>query len=129
MSDTPMTSATFKTLRQGLGLSAPWLGAHLGQTETSVWKYERADREHPVSEHAAAALRDLVNDRDNAVESLIDEYRDLEVVPRVRVTERANHTSATAPHPALIGWPDLAVGIVLDRVAEALGRRVEWVDA
>jgi len=55
--DERMTDAEFKVIREHLGLSAPWLAAHLGVSERTVRHWEQG--RYPIPDGVRLELEDL----------------------------------------------------------------------
>lgn len=122
-----MTPAEFKTAHEALGLSAEFLSDRLGIHVNRIWAYEHHERRAPVPDHAAEAMRDLLNDFECAVERIASESEgpEVESLPRYVKLERFH-----AAVPELAGWPLLSQSLLLAEVQRRLpSLPVEYVRA
>lgn len=113
----PMNSATFKTIRESIGVSVAFVASRLGLHEQSVWRYEAPDRTRPVPEPAAALILELHNTFELVASHIAADAADGDTITRYSSVDDFEEA-----HPAMAGWGTAAAGLVTARALDLVGR-------
>lgn len=117
-----MNPAELKTHHQALGVSTEFLAERIGCHVNLIWRWEHPSRTIPIAPHAEAAVRQLLNDREAALERLTVELRDWGSLPRY-----ADLADFDAAVPEMAGWGDAAQGLMLAELQARLQAPIEYV--
>lgn len=115
-----LSSAELKVAHESLGVSTAFLAERTGKSSRMIWHYER--RGGVVPDDVARVVIDLVNTRDETVESIISWL----VAYDADVIERTSLEQFEHDRPAMAGWGEQAYGLVLAEVQRRLRLPIDW---
>lgn len=116
-----MTPAELRTAHDSLGVSSPFLAKRAGVHVNMLWRYESPERTTSVSAAVEDAVRDMLNDREAAVERIVQEAEGWAYLPRF-----ADDAAADREVPELAGWGATAHGLLYAEVQARTGLEIRW---